>query len=184
MGHVPGTGSNKGQADRDITELTLRTVMRGTRFIRQIMEPFFSSLGISLSQWVVMRVMLNHERETGKAVRLVDLSGMLVIRQPTLTALINRLLLLDLVERASPEENRRGRLVRLSPKGRETMDRIAELHKDKVRELFSVWSRDDKKGIIELFERLEDHLLRHLPQAPEWHTRPYGNKSASPRSEL
>jgi DNA-binding MarR family transcriptional regulator len=182
MGHR--SRSLEGQADQDITDLTLRTVMRGTRFIRQIMEPFFSSMGISLAQWVVMRALLFRERETGRPVRLVDLSGLLMIRQPTLTAAINKLVLLGYVERISPEDSRRGRLVRLSPLGREHMTRILELHRDKIRELFSVWGRDDKVSIIELFERLENHLLHYLPRDPEGNSRPYGGKSTSSRSEL
>jgi DNA-binding MarR family transcriptional regulator len=184
MGHKSGHEPGKGQSDQDMTDLTLRTVMRGTRFIRQIMGPFFASMGISISQWVVMRAMLTRERETGKPVRLVDLSSFLMIRQPTLTAAINKLVLLGLVERVSPERNRRGRLVRLSPQGRDHMTRILEHHRGKTRELFSVWDKNDKALIIELFERLENHLLHYLPQDPERHSRPYGHKSASPRGEL
>jgi DNA-binding MarR family transcriptional regulator len=184
MGHPSGPRSGKSEDDHEVNEHALRTIMRSVRFIRLIMEPFFSSHGINLSQWVVMRVMHARESETGKPVRLVDLSTLLMIRQPTLTALISKLMLQGLVEYAEPEESRRGRLVRLSAKGRKTMDRMVELHREKISELFSVWSTDDKKGTIGLFERFEEHLLRHLPQDPDRRVRPYGSTRASTRSEL
>jgi DNA-binding MarR family transcriptional regulator len=184
MGHPSGPRAGKSEADRDLTEQALRTIMRSMRFFRLTMEPFFSSHGINLSQWVVMRIMHTREKETGKPVRLVDLSSLLMIRQPTLTTLIGRLMLQGLVEYAEPEGNRRGRLVRLSPAGRKTMDRMAELHGEKIGELFSVWDANDKKRIIMLFEELETHLLRHLPQDPESRVRPYGSTRPSTRSEL
>jgi DNA-binding MarR family transcriptional regulator len=167
-----------------MNERALRTVMRSVRFIRLIMEPFFSSHGISLSQWVVMRILHARESDTGRPVRLVDLSALIMIRQPTLTALISKLLLLGLVDYAEPEGGRRGRLVRLSPKGRKTMDKMVELHRKIIGELFSVWDADDKHRTIELFERLEDHLLHRLPQDPDRPLRPYGGTRASTRNEL
>jgi DNA-binding MarR family transcriptional regulator len=184
MGHPPGPRAGEKNADHELTEHALRTIMRSMRFFRLTMEPFFSSHGINLSQWVVMRIMHTRERETGKPVRLVDLSTLLMIRQPTLTTLISRLMLQGLVEYAEPEGNRRGRLVRLSPAGRKAMDRMAELHGEKIRELFSVWDTEDKHRVIGLFEKLEIHLLRHLPQDPEGRARPYGATRASTRSEL
>jgi DNA-binding MarR family transcriptional regulator len=185
MGHPSGPRAGKTETDHDLTEHALRTIMRGMRFFRLAMEPFFSTHGINLSQWVVMRIIHAREKETGEPVRLVDLSTLLMIRQPTLTTLISKLMLQGLVEYAEPpEKNRRGRLVRLSPAGRKAMDRMAELHGEKISELFSVWDTNDKKRIIMLFEELETHLLRHLPRDTDKRVRPYGNTRASTRSEL
>ena len=158
---------SKHRQDYDLDELALRSMMRSTRFIRQIMEPFFYSLGISLSQWVMMRIMLKHEDETGGPVRMVDLCGKLMIRQPTLTAVINRLVLLGLVERVSRAEACRGRFVALSPEGRALVNKAHEMHRVNIQGLFRVWNADDKERILELFERLENHLMDTIRQYPQ-----------------
>lgn len=160
MGHSAETPGSLD--DHDLTELTLRSMMRSARFIRQITEPFFKELGISLSQWVVMRVMLRREEETGKPVRLIDLSKGLMVRQPTLTAVINRLVLMGLVERVTAGDDRRARFVRLSHEGRNLIGKAIHEHRVNISALFNVWSGKDKEIALELFSKLENHLMTYI----------------------
>jgi MarR family transcriptional regulator, transcriptional regulator for hemolysin len=170
--------------EHDLTELTLRSMMRSTRFIRQIMEPFFDGLGISLSQWVVLRVLLRREDETGRPVRLIDLCTILMIRQPTLTAVINKLVLLGLVERVSSGDDRRGRFVRLTKEGRGLIRKATEMHRVNISALFDVWSDNDKEHTLELFNKLENHLMKYIASNPRTRSREFGQEGKSLRGEL
>ncbi len=167
MESQPGTVPPNRLSDNDIDELTLRAMVRSTRLIRQVMEPFFVHLGISLSQWVVMRIMLTYEEETGGPVRMADLCSKLMIRQPTLTGVINRLVLGGLVNRVSRSQPGRGRFVSLSPEGRALMNEAVEKHRVDIQGLFRVWNDDEKGRILELFERLENHLMETIGHNPQ-----------------
>jgi len=182
MGHPPDLPGHPGE--HDLTELTLRAMMRSLRFIRQIMEPFFEELEISLSQWLVMRVMLDRENETGEPVRLVDLCTLLMVRQPTLTAAINKLVLMGLVERVSAGDDRRARYVRLSQQGRSLIDKAAQVHRVNISALFNVWSDEDKENALELFRRLENHLMRHIASHSKIRSREFGLEGKAVRGEL
>jgi DNA-binding MarR family transcriptional regulator len=162
MGLKGKTRASEKAATTSLDEMTLRSMMRSTRFIRQIMEPFFEGIDISLSQWVLMRVMLNKENETNEPVRLVDLSNMLMIRQPTLTSAINKLVLMGFVERDHAENDRRGRQVRLSARGRAMIDQTIEPHSRMIQKLFNVWNNQEKELVCRLFESLENHLRHHI----------------------
>ncbi|HQJ09543.1 MAG TPA: MarR family transcriptional regulator [Deltaproteobacteria bacterium] len=182
MGHSSELPGYSGE--HDLTELALRAMMRSLRFVRQIMEPFFEELKISLSQWVMMRVVLDRENETGKPVRLIDLCTLLMIRQPTLTAMINKLVLLGLVERVSAEDDRRARYVRLSQEGRSLIDKAVEVHRVNISALFNVWSDKDKENALELFTRLENHLMKYIASDSKTRRCEFGLEGKAVRGEL
>jgi MarR family transcriptional regulator, 2-MHQ and catechol-resistance regulon repressor len=179
MGHP-----SDSPVDQDLTELTLRAMMRSTRFIRQIMEPFFEEFKISLSQWVVMRVMLRREDETGRPVQLIDLSTMLMIRQPTLTAMINKLVLMGLVERVPAGDDRRARFVRLSQEGRNLINKAIEMHRVNISALFNVWSDKDKEHALELFRKLENHLMKYIASDSKIRSRAFDHEGKDLRGGI
>jgi len=146
-------------SDIELTEQAFRKLMRASRLIRQIMEPFFESYGISLSQWVVMRNLFRREEATGEPCRLVDLSHQMLIRQPTLTVAITKLVLQGLVERTLVSGgDRRERRVRLTPKGREMINQILDIRMDKIQGLLSPWEVQEKRQALELLEKLVRQL--------------------------
>lgn len=142
----------------DLTERTFRVIVRNAHMIRQVMEPFFNGFGLTVATWVTVRVLSRQQERTGKPVRLVDLSKILCIRQPTLTSSVNKLELLGYVQRIESPENRRDRLVRVTPKGRRLIKRVMVVHREKIQGLLQVWSPAEKQQVLVLLEKLAGHL--------------------------
>ena len=153
-----GAKINIELSDFKLTEQTFRKLMRASRLIRQIMEPFFESHGISVSQWVVMCNLFDWEGKTGNPVRLVDLSNQMLIRQPTLTVVVTKLVLQGLVERVMLPGDRRERRFRLTPQGKELIAQLSDLCQDKIKSLLSPWDVQEKQQALELLKKLVGEL--------------------------
>src|SRR4051812_47042728 len=88
-------------------DTTWRSLIRAFGLVRRVMEPYFAQHGISGSQWGMLRVLHNAESQGQPALRLGDLSDRLLIRPPSVTGNIDRLIRSGLVRRASSEEDHR-----------------------------------------------------------------------------
>lgn len=154
----PQTSPAPPGPDRELSERIFRTLFRNTGQIRQIMTPFFEKFEISVAQWVVLRILLDREEEAAPPIRLVDLSHHLAIRQPSLTAVINKLTLQGFIERLATEGDRRTRRVQLTPRGRELVERVLVEHRQKVKHLMGAWDAAEKQQFLGLLEKLHTHL--------------------------
>ncbi len=155
-------GTDMQLSDIMLTEQTFRKLMRASRLIRQVMEPFFESHGISVSQWVVMCNLFDWEGKTGEPIRLVDLSNQMLIRQPTLTVVCTKLVLQGLVERVMLPGDRRERRVRLTPQGKELIAQISGFCQEKIQNLLSPWDVQEKQQALELLKKLVGQLESYL----------------------
>jgi DNA-binding MarR family transcriptional regulator len=138
----------------------LRVMFRSMGAIRHLMAPFFEAQGLSAAQWVVLCILIDREEINPEPIRLVDLSGSLAIRPPTLTAVINKLVGAGLIERTAVTGERRGWQVRLSAKGRALHEKVMVNHHRQARLLLDVWKTNEKEQILGLFEMLWNHLER------------------------
>lgn len=144
-----------------------RLVFRTASRVRQVMTPFFESHGVSTSQWVILH-MLKTRAEAGEPdVRLVDLSRRLVVRQPSLSPVINRLVALGFVERVAPAGDRREHRVRLSVVGRRMLGQMARAHRKRQSEVVGVWSEGEKRQVVGLLGSLLQNLERTESAAPD-----------------
>jgi DNA-binding MarR family transcriptional regulator len=94
----------------------------------RVMQPYFAGFGISGSQWGVLRN-LHRAEEAGLAgLRLSELSDRMLIRPPSVTGLVGRLERAGLVVRDPAPNDLRGKLLSLTPKGRQLINRILKVH--------------------------------------------------------
>lgn len=95
-----------------------------------------------------------HEAEGGK-MRMQALSDSLVLSPSGLTRLMDRMEEAGLMVRAMSPEDRRGAYAVITPKGRETFERIWPDHEKDIEELFTSLLRDDEVPVLrDVFTRV------------------------------
>jgi DNA-binding MarR family transcriptional regulator len=109
-----------------------RELIRTFGLIERIMQPYFAQFGISGSQWGVLRN-LHRAEEAGLAgLRLSELSERMWIRPPSVTGLVDRLERAGLVVRGAAPGDLRAKLLRLTVKGRQLVDRVLKVHAGQI----------------------------------------------------
>src|SRR4051794_37791741 len=92
----------------------LRELIRVFGLVERIMQPYFAGFGITGSQWGVLRNLQRAEQEGSPALRHNELSARLLVRPPSVTGLIDRLVRLGLVVHEEPAADLRVKQVRLT----------------------------------------------------------------------
>jgi DNA-binding MarR family transcriptional regulator len=105
---------------------TIRSVVRTFGLLRRVMDPYFAQFGISTSQWGVLRAIHRAESEGHAVLRLTDLGERLLVRPPSVTGVVDRLSRMGLLARSKSTEDHRVKEVRLTPAGRERIERVLE----------------------------------------------------------
>lgn len=124
------------------------------------MGPYFARFGITGSQWSVLRALHRAESEGFAGLRLTDLSERLVIRPPSVTGVVDRLERLSLVVRESVAGDLRVKMVRLTPKAKNLLDRVLVGHEAQIDNVLSVLSPADHDQLFGLLSKLNAHLER------------------------
>lgn len=126
---MPTTVTTPDDAIREpLAVLTCRELVRTFGLFERVMQPYFAGFGISGSQWGVLRHLSIAERQGLAGLRGADLSERLLIRPPSVTGVIERLLKSRLVERVESPGDQRARPVRLTARGRRLVARIQSAH--------------------------------------------------------
>lgn len=157
---LPDSSLPRPRATPECSDQLLRTMFRTLGLIRKIMTPFFEGYGISVAQWVVLLILLEREQAGSAPLRLIDLSQYLMIRQPTLTAVVNKLTRQGLVERIATAGDRRERQLCLTPAGRGLVTEIQGEHNHKVQGLLQAWDLQEKHLVFDLMDKLWRHLAQ------------------------
>src|SRR5436305_10587114 len=113
-------------------EGTFRELLRVLGLLERVMHSYFAQFGISGSQWGVLRNLHRAEQDGLPGLRLTDLSDRLLIRPPSVTGVVDRLERAGLVARDHAAVDLRSKLVALTKKGRQLIDRILAVHERQV----------------------------------------------------
>jgi len=89
------------------------------RALRMFMDETLSRHQLSMSEWSL----LGHTYDQGE-VRASDLAQILSVELPLVTKLVNRMEQNGLVQRTANQQDRRTKLVSLTPQGKEMVERI------------------------------------------------------------
>jgi DNA-binding MarR family transcriptional regulator len=101
--------------------------------------------GLSINEFEVL-LQLDHA-EPG-TLRVTDLCPTTQLSQPALSRLVTRLEEQGLVERSESTTDRRAVTVRLTPKGRDLLQRAIPIHAACVHETLSGWLTDEEQQIL------------------------------------
>ena len=151
----PKTLSYKSLAPADNP---LRELIRNFGLVERIMQPYFARFGISGSQWGILRNLHRAEEEGLRGLRLSELSQRLLIRPPSVTGLVDRLVRAGMVARDGSTADLRVKEVQLTRNGRRLVERILEGHQDHVDYLLAGLSDDDQRDLMRLLSKWRDHL--------------------------
>src|SRR5207249_1175765 len=119
----------------DADQEALRALVRAFGLVQRIMEPYFAAYGISGAQWGVLRQLQCGEREGLTGLRLTDLGDRLLVRPPTITGVVDRLVRAGLVRRLAAPDDLRAKHVSLTSKGRQLLKRVLRLHSRQIQRL-------------------------------------------------
>ena len=140
------------------TETALGTLIRVYGLVKRIMEPYFTGFGISGSHWGILRALHRAEREGLTGLRLTDLGDRLLIRPPSVTGAIDRLLRMGLVARNASPTDMRAKHVSLTDEGRKLVDRVRRNLPARAQFVLGGLDGTQQRTLQELLNRLGSHL--------------------------
>ncbi|CAM4069688.1 MarR family winged helix-turn-helix transcriptional regulator [Deinococcus marmoris] len=127
----------------------------GNAFARHI-EQTYSDEGINSSNWDLLLTLLRSAPPQG--LTHTELSELTAISGPSMTNRVTRLLDKGLVERVVSEKDRRSALVRLTPQGRELVERLLPQHIQREQQALSVLSDEELTILTGIAMKLVGHL--------------------------
>ena len=145
----------------------VRQLIRTFGLLERVMRPYFARFGISGSQWGALRNLQRAEEEGFSGLRLTELSERLLIKPASVTGLVARLERAGLVERFGSATDLRVTKVQLTDKGRELVERIMNVHPEKVAGLLAGLSGAEQKELSRLLVRWSEILEMNLHRAAE-----------------
>ena len=118
--------------------------------------------GLSATEWRVLAAL--SERD---GLAMTELAEQVLFKQPTLTKAIDRMERAQLVQRRTPNEDRRRTLVHLSERGRRVVTPLlqrARQHDAVLKRVFGdAASRELKAALLELIDRVRELPLEQRP---------------------
>ena len=163
-------------------EGTLLRIFHSMGLFRQIMEPYFAKFGISGPQWAVLRILEQAYHHGEHSLPQKEISRRLLIQPPSVTALVDRLERLGLLQR-SPSDDLRVRMVGLTDPGRKLIAKILENHPAHVRSLFSGLTPAELGVFHDLLGKLGAHLTALAADAQLPPAISTNNSKAKPRPQ-
>src|SRR5438105_2397349 len=145
-----------------VPETAVRALVRAFGLLERVQQPYWSSFGISGSQWGVLRALYRAETESAAShtsgsaggLRLTDLSERLLIRPPSVTGVVDRLQRAGLVVRGGSRTDLRVKQVGLTPDGRQLVKRVLAVHSDQVSAVLGGLEPDEQAELHRLLARL------------------------------
>ena len=148
----------KARIETDSTERTHRAFVRAWGLFRHAMDHYFAGFGISSAQWGLLRALSRAEREKKDGLRLTDLGHRMLVRPPSVTALVDRMQRMGLVVREAASDDQRAKLVKLAPGGRRLLDRVLECHSRQIHLVMGGLNQAEQQQLLGLMEKLSAHL--------------------------
>ena len=99
-------------------------------------------------------VLFNLSRQTGHALRIRDLNKHLLLTQPSVSRLLDRLVARGLVTKSGDPDDARGTVVTLTAEGLAEFRRVGTLHSRSIAEKMTVLSRQELRDLTEISDKL------------------------------
>jgi len=117
-----------------------------------------NKLDLSLSAFNLLMILLRREN---KACPLHELSKLLLVSRANITGLVDCLEARGLVSRKLDDNDRRVRLAHLTPAGEQLLESFLPEHYQKVRQLCSGLSDEEKATLSDLLTKLRHSITEH-----------------------
>lgn len=171
-------------SNRSLTEATFREVIASYGLLNRFMSSHFARFGITGAKWAVLRTLHRACGEGIDALRPGDLVERLLVRPPSVTAVVGRLNRQGLVVVRRPQgqgADHRERRIALTAEGQKLVETILQAHGQRVGAAMSGLSDSDQERLYVLLARLNEHLRALVAEPKDPPASPAGR--ASPRSD-
>jgi DNA-binding MarR family transcriptional regulator len=133
------------------------------------MRPYFQQYGLSHAQWAILRLLHRAQVDEGHAsgLRMGELGQRLLVQPPSVTTLVRRLVKAGLVSQTTAPNDRRGFMLRLTPKGESLVSRVLLEHHLQVRSVMGGLGDEELPAFCQYLERLNTHLAALAAKTPD-----------------
>jgi DNA-binding MarR family transcriptional regulator len=139
---------------RDLAVTAWESLFRAQVSVMRCLVATFPSREISLNEYDVL---FNLSREPGRRIRLRDLNRHVLLTQPSVSRLVDRLVSRGFVEKESDPADGRGALVTLTDAGYALFRRVAVAHMASISErVGGALNEDELAQLITLCDRLRE----------------------------
>ncbi|HCE72216.1 MAG TPA: MarR family transcriptional regulator [Ruegeria sp.] len=142
--------------DRENQALVL-ALLRSQQLFMRAMGPVFRAHGLTAPQWDALETLANKG-----PVSMNDLMRFTLSTSGNLDVVIKNLIQAGLIEKSVDPEDKRGRILQLSPEGRRKVDDFIPIHNQALDQLFSGLGTAGKRQTITALNQLR----KTLTQAP------------------
>ena len=142
------------------TTAVFRSLIRTFGLLKRVMEPHFTTVGISGPQWAILRTLREVEVAGEPEVRLSDLGARLLVRPPSVTGIVRRLRDMGLIDVAASAVDQRAKTVTLTDAGRHLVENFAARHEARVEDVFAGLAPHEREQFLQLLTRFGVHLER------------------------
>ena len=97
----------------------------------------------------------------GGSIRITDLARELGVEVPTMSRHVSNLTQAGYLEKTSDPGDGRVWWVELTPKAKDTIERLDAVRRQMLSEVFSNWARSDRDAFVELLDRFTSQLTKH-----------------------
>ncbi|WP_425340620.1 MarR family winged helix-turn-helix transcriptional regulator [Caldimonas aquatica] len=156
--HSIGHEARAASDDHMALKLWLRMLACTQQIETEIRRRLRARFGISLARFDYLAQLHRHP----EGLRMNALSRYLMVTGGSITGLTDELEKEGLVVREAVPDDRRAFLLKLTPRGRQTFEAMAEEHESWVIEFFSDLRLADRKTLYELLGHLRAHMAARL----------------------
>lgn len=146
------TSPTQAQATRSDAENFGALLGETSRIWRTMLDERLRTLGLSQAKWLA----LLHIHRGGQALTQKELATRIGIEGATLTALLDRLMRDDYIERREAESDRRSKTVHLTPKAQHLMKHITAVAAQLRREMLAGIPERDIGVCIRTLKRIQE----------------------------
>jgi DNA-binding MarR family transcriptional regulator len=156
---LPKSADRSMSAAADSDDSAFRALIRTFGLLERVMTPYFAAFGISGAQWGALRCLYRAQQENQESVTVTELSQRLLIRPPSVTGVVDRLVRDGLVSREAKATDMRVRQIRLTNKGRQIVEQVLQGHAGQIRRVMGGLTEAQQMQMHQLLLTLEGHLL-------------------------
>jgi DNA-binding MarR family transcriptional regulator len=126
-----------------------------TNCLKKHAAEFFAPYGLTDVQFNLMMMLKHHGGTEGLS--QARLSEMMLVNRANITGLIDRLEKAGFVARTAADD-RRYNMIKLTPKGRQLLDKADTAYGKKVQQVMSVLSKTDQQALIKACGKIRKNL--------------------------
>ena len=147
-----------------VEDSAIRALIRTFGVFERVMQPYFARFDLSGAQWGVLRQLHRAETEGHASLRMTELSKRLLVRLPSATGVIDRLVRDGLVRRVASPTDLRVKQISLTDHGRERVGKVLAVHEGQMLKMLGGLDAAEQADLHRLLDQLRDHLSTLLEE--------------------